>query len=174
MPWNDCLYILVSLVALRLAWKLQYPKPRVKETMKRKLISEVIELVIKTKSRKEKVDIIKSNLCRGLVGILRLNFDADLKLDIDLEVKYRANRKNVWDETLNHSSKTWAVYLAAAPYQRSKKNLKFRSMLERLEPREAQLFLDAANRKLSLGISRHTLSRCFPEIFKTKTRTSEK
>jgi hypothetical protein len=143
-----------------------FPKPRVIKHMKRKLLSEVIKTVQDAKRRADKVNILESNMCPALVGILRMNYDETLELDIDPEITYRPRRELDVIETLNHSSKMWKSFTKESIIPKTKKNLRLKSMLERLEPREAALFLDAANRRINLGISKMVIKKCFPHIFK--------
>lgn len=166
MSINDTIQIVLVLLSLIVCWRIQFPRPKVRPYMKRRLVSDVVKLIQETKSRKQKVDIIKTNLSQALVGILRLNFDSTLELDIDLDLPFDFGRNGTPIQSLSRSSVIWKSFLKTAPHPRSRKNIRLKVMIEGLEPVEAKLFLDAAARKLDLGISRFTLRRCFPEIFK--------
>lgn len=144
-----------------------FPKPRTIPDMKRHLLFEVIEQVKATKKRQEKIDILHTNMCPGLAGILRMNFDHTLELDINLDLQYRERRERDFLDTLNHSSQMWRSFTKQSSIPQSRKNIRLRAMLESLEPREARLFLDAAKQNIRLGISKATLKRCFPQIFKS-------
>lgn len=159
--------ISIIIISLIFCWRIQFPRPKVDEKMKRKLVSDVIKLIQSTKSRRDKVNIIKTNLGKGLVGILRLNYDKSLELDVDLDLDFDFGRNGSPIQSLNKSANIWASFLNNAPHPRSRKNIRFKTMIEGLDPSEALLFLEAANRKIDLGISRFTLRRCFPQIFKT-------
>lgn len=167
MSSYDIIEIIIIIIALILSWNIQFPKPKVDEKMKRKLVSDVIKLIQNTKSRRQKVNIIKTNLGKGLVGILRLNYDKSLQLDVDLDLELDLGRNGTPIQSLNKASNIWASFLTTAPHPRSRKNIRFKIMLEGLEPCEALLFLEAAKRNIDLGISRFTLKRCFPQIFKS-------
>lgn len=148
-----------------------FPKPRVVPGMKRHLVSQVIELVKAAQSRSEKLNIIQTNMSPALFGILRLNFDDELQLDVDLDVKYRPRALNDAIETLNHSTQIWKNFTKESPAVPSKKNLRFKSMLERLEPREAELFIQAAKKQLELGLTKNALKKNFPAIFTNNNRS---
>lgn len=146
-----------------------YPKPKVIKGMKSLLISQVIKNVQEAKGRSDKVNILQSNMCPALVGILRMNFDDDLELDVDLNLQYRPRKEMDWVETLNSSTKTWRGFTKQSIVPQNKKNLRLKAMLESLEPREAALFMDAANKRLRLGMSKSVLSNCFPNLFKSNS-----
>lgn len=133
--------------------------------LKRRLLSEAISDVKATKSRRQKIKILKSNMSPGLVAILRLNFDKKIILDVDLDIKYRERPVNDSIDSINRSSKTWNGLLITGNQTRRKKTLKFRDILEGLDPNEATLLLQAASRKLELGVTWFTLKRCFPKKF---------
>lgn len=160
--------IVGSIISCATVWRLVFPKPKTVNSMKRMLLSDVIKLVQETKPRADKVNILQTNMCPGLIGILRMNFDESLELDVDLNVEYRPRKELDFLNTLNHSSKTWKSFTKESAIPRSKKKLKLKAMLESLEPREALLFLEAANRNLKLGISKTVLNKCFPNLFKDK------
>lgn len=147
-------------------WKLAFPKPKKVEGMTRLLLFQVIELVKAAKGRQDKLDILFTNMCPGLAGILRMNFDESLELDVNLHVPFRKRKELDFLDTLNHSTQIWRSFTKQSAIPTSKKNLKLKAMLESLEPREAELFLEAAKKNIKLGISKHTLRRCFPDIFK--------
>lgn len=150
----------------KVSYRLLFPKPEYKEGMKRRFVFEVVKLVQEAKSRADKVNILHSNLGPGLAGILRMNFDAQLELDVDVDMPYRPRKEHDAIDTLDHSSKIWSTFTKHSRMDRTRKNLRFKSMLESLEPREAELFILAAKRQLKLGLSKVTLSKCLPEIFK--------
>lgn len=163
--------LLLSCIA---ASRVIFPKPKVVESLKRHFLSEVFDLVKETKSRSAKVNIIQTNMCPGLAGLLKMNFDDELELDIDtIDVFYVPRRSKDYLLTLNKSSKMWACFTKSWPSSKARKNLKLRAMLESLEPREAELFLLAANKKLNLGIPKIVLKTCFSKIFKPRPRSSK-
>jgi hypothetical protein len=158
------------IVAARISLRLLFPRPKYNETMKRKYIFEVISLTQEAKSRGEKVDILHTNMSAGLAGILRLNFDPDLFLDVDLDAPYLKRKEHDELETLSHSSKLWHTFTKDSNVPEVRKNLRFKSMLERLEPREAATLIQAAKKQIKIGLSKATLKQCFPQILKTQTR----
>lgn len=161
--WLIAVCISASCVVI---WKLVFPKPKKVEGMTRPLLFQVIELVKAAKGRQAKLDIIFTNMCPGLAGILRMNFDDSLELDVNLDIPFRKRKELDYLDTLNRSTQIWKSFTKQSAIPASKKNLKLKAMLESLEPRESELFLAAARQSIKLGISKHTMRRCFPDIFK--------
>jgi hypothetical protein len=153
----------------RIVYKTLFPRPRFEEDMKRKFVFEVIKLVQEAKRRSDKVSILHTNMGPGLAGILRLNFDATLELDVDLDMPYMARKEMDALDTLNHSSKVWSTFTKQSQIAQVRKNLRFKAMLESLEPREAELFIKAAKRELKLGLSKMTITKCLPQVFKNNS-----
>lgn len=154
------------IVTVSISVRLLFPRPKYNEAMKRKFIFEVIKLVQDATSRSDKLDILHTNMCPGLTGILRLNFDQDLRLDVDLDVAYRPRREHDVLETLNHSAKIWHTFTKESQLPQVRKNLRFKSMLESLDPREAETFIQAAKKQIKIGLSKATLKHCLPQVFK--------
>lgn len=136
--------------------------------MKRRFVFEVIEDVQRTKIRQDKLNILHTNMCPALAGILRLNFDEEIQLDVDLDISYRPRKQLDEMESLNHSAKIWRTFTNQSSMAITRKNLRFKGMLESLEPREAEVFIQAAKRQLKLGLSKLTVSKCLPEVFGKK------
>lgn len=147
-------------------WRLLFPKPKKIDGMSRQLLFQVIDLVKAAKGRQAKLDIIFTNMCPGLAGLLRMNFDDSLELDVNLDIPFRKRKELDFLDTLNHSSQIWKSFTKQSAIPASKKNLKLKAMLESLEPREAELFLEAARKNIKLGISKRTIKVCLPQIFK--------
>lgn len=156
-------YVLL-LCTIAVAWKFLHPRPGFNESMKKRYLSDAIKLVQEAKGRQEKLDILNTNMCSALIGILRMNFDKTLQLDVDLNVLYRPRKKYDSCESLNRASKRWSQFTTESKMPTFKKNIRLRAMLEKLEPGEAELFLIAARRELKLGISAQALQRSFPKV----------
>jgi hypothetical protein len=155
-----------ALVVTGVAYRFLFPRPRYIEAMKRKFVHEVIQLVQSAKGRSEKINILHTNMGSGLAGILKMNFDQQFELDVDIDMTYRPRQERDTLDTLDHSSKVWVTFTNQSKMDLVRKNHRFRCMLESLEPREAQLFLQAAKKQIKLGVSKLTLTKCFPQIFK--------
>lgn len=159
-------YLFIICLALQGIYLCLFPSWGKKDPLfKRRLLSEVVSEIKKTKSRRKKIKFLMANMCPGLEAILRLNFDRKIILDIDLDIKYLERLLNDSIDSINHSSKTWNSLLVTGNQPRKRKTLKFKSILESLDPKEAELLFSAAKRELNLGITWFTIKRCFPKNF---------
>jgi len=149
-------------------YKRLYPKPGVNKAMRRKFMFEVVELIKEKSSRQDKLNAIQSNLCMALVGLLKLNYDSTIKLDVDLDISFRRRQERDYAETLNRSARLWNIFTIESAATRGKKNTRLAAMLERLEPREADLFLKAARKELDLGLSITQLRKAFPQFLRNR------
>jgi hypothetical protein len=141
--------------------------------MRRKLISDLVHEIKAETSRKKKLDIIASNMSPALIGILRLQYDMSVELDVDLNISYRKRKPRDFDVTMSRACKCWHMFTKQAPHSRVRKNGRLKAMLEALEPTEALVFIEAAQRGLGLGLSAAAIEKALPEFFTNLSKGSQ-
>jgi hypothetical protein len=117
------------------------------------LISEIFELVDKAKTKQEKIDILKKYSLPALRGILRINFDPNVKMDLpEGEPPFRKEPdKPIGYQETNLIIEYKRFYIWLDPRQQLSKIRKeklFIEMLEGLHISEAEVILLAKDQKL--------------------------
>ena len=142
-------------------------------------IAEVCEKLTNAKTKPERVDILKKNDTQALRGILRMNYDTSLVLALPEGIPPYTplNRPSGFGETtLKASAKGWYVFVkdAAPDVRQSKRESLFISLLESLDPKEAEILLKAKDRKLELGLTKKVIEEVFPGLIKTEGKSHGK
>ena len=154
--------------------------------MAKKLIPEVLELVQKAKTNKDKVEILKTNAHPALRDILRIQFDADVVSVLpEGAPPYRKD-----DAPEGHSpSSLFKVhrqfkYFFKGPFANQVKPIRregiFLNILESIHPTEADVLVAAKDRKLKVkGLTKALVDEAFPGLIvkavrKTTTQKKEK
>jgi len=157
--------------------------------MARKLVPEVLELVRQAKTKKEKVEILKTNSHPALRDILRIQFDADvISVLPEGAPPYEKD-----DAPAGHSSSSLFrlhkrfKYFFKGPVANQVKPIKRESLfidaLESMHPSESDLLIEVKDRKLK-GITKALVDEAFPGLVvkaykkpaakKTTTKKKEK
>lgn len=136
-------------------------------------ISEIVEKLKSAKTKTERADILKKNDCPALRGILRMNFDDSLVLALPegtppykkLEVP-----SGFGNTTLKATARSWYVFVKelAPTIKQSKRESLFISLLENLDPKEAETLLLAKDRKLDVGLTKKTINEVFPGLIRAE------
>jgi len=117
------------------------------------LVPEILDLVEKTKNKADKVKVLKQNETPGIRGILRLNFDSNVKFDLpEGEPPYKKDKdKPIGYHETNLITEVKRFYIWVDPKQnisRLRKEQLFVEMCEGLHYTEAEVLCLAKDRKL--------------------------
>lgn len=137
-------------------------------------IAEVVDKLEKAQTKSERLDILKANDCGALRGLLRMNFDASLKLALPEGVPpFRKSTSPVGfgETTLKASAKGWYVFSKelAPTLNQTKRESIFISLLEKLDAKEAEILLNAKDRKLNLGLTKKLIDEVFPGLIRSES-----
>lgn len=135
-------------------------------------VAEVVDRLKSAKSKTERVQILKENDSNALRGILRMNFDKTLTLDLpkgEPPFKKLEVPPGFGKTTLKASSTGWYVFVKelSPDLRQSKRESIFISLLESLEPKEASILVQAKDRKLDLGLTQKVIDEAFPGLIKS-------
>jgi hypothetical protein len=147
--------------------------------MKNITIADLIDGLKKAKSKTERANLLKSNDCAALRGLLRMNFDTTLELSLpqgEPPYKKLSCPPGFGETTLKASAKGWYVFLkgTSPTLKQSKREQLFIQLLEQLDPTEAQILLDAKDRKLQMGVTRKLIDEVFPGLIKSEVKVNGK
>ena len=139
-------------------------------------VGEVVEKLQNAKNNNERVEILKNNDSQALRGILRMNYDKSLVLDLPVgSPPYKVNQNPVGfgDTTLKASAKGWYVFSEklSPKLKQSKRESIFINLLEMLDSRESQILIDAKDRKLNLGLTKKVIEDAYPNLIKAEVGT---
>lgn len=142
-------------------------------------VAEVIRLLKSAKTKNERVEILKKNDTPALRGILRMNYDVDLKLALpDGIPPYKPLNvpQGFGETTLKTSARGWYVFIKekSPNLKQSKRESIFISLLESLDPVEAEILVSAKDRKLDLGLTKKAIDEVFPGLIKSEGKTNGK
>ena len=117
------------------------------------LVPEVLDLVEKAKNKADKVQVLKQNETLGVRGILRLNFDTNVKFDLpEGEPPYKKDKdRPIGYQPANLITEVKRFYIWVDPKQnisRLRKEQLFVEMCEGLHYTEAEVLCLAKDRKL--------------------------
>ena len=137
--------------------------------MARKLVPEVLELVRQAKTKKEKVEILKSNSHPALKDILRIQFDADVVSVLPEGAP--PYEKDEAPEGYSSSSlfkihKRFKYFFKGAvanQVQPVRRESLFIEALESMHPSESELLIQVKDRKLK-GITKALVDEAFPGL----------
>lgn len=160
--------VVFSILGARVVYRFVFPKPKVMSEMKRKLVSDVIKSAQDAPSKYLKVNILESNMSPALIGILRMNYDENFTLDVDLDIAYKPPKHKECMISMNRAARSWHLFTEDSHLSRAIKNRKFKTMLESLDPREAALFLQAARKEIDIGLTKLVMRRCFAKLLKSR------
>lgn len=141
------------------------------------LVPEILDLVEKTKTKADKVQVLKQNETPGLRGILRLNFDTNVNFDLpEGEPPFRKDKdRPIGYQPANLITEVKRFYIWVDPKQnisRLRKEQLFVEMCEGLHYTEAEVLCLAKDRKLKeryKGLSDDLVREAFPGLIPPKT-----
>ncbi len=142
-------------------------------------VAEVVQLLKSAKTKNERTQILKTHDSPALRGILRMNYDASLVLSLpEGKPPYTpmAVPQGFGNTTLKVSAKGWYVFNRenTPNLRQSKREAMFISLLEALDPVEAEILLAAKDKKLELGLTKKAIDEVFPGLIKSEGKTNGK
>ena len=142
-------------------------------------ISEVCDRLKAAKTKTERIQILKNNDNPALRGLLRMNYDASLVLALpEGEPPYQKSTKpaGFGNTTLKASVRGWYVFVKelSPNVRQSKRESLFINLIESLDSKEAQILLDAKDRKLDLGLTKKVIDEVFPGLIKSEGKSNGK
>src|SRR6056300_701840 len=133
------------------------------------LVSEILELVAKAKTKKEKVNVLLQNDSPILKAILRINFDPNVTMDLpEGAPPYKKDESPIGHQPTTLNLEYRKFYLWLDPKQsisKIKKESLFVEMLESLHYTEADVIIAAKDRQLSKsykGLTESLVREAFP------------
>lgn len=142
-------------------------------------IAELCEKLKVAKTKTDRIDILRQNDTQALRGILRMNYDASLVLALP-EGAPPYKKLNVpvgfGETTLKATARGWYVFAkeGAPQLSQSKRESLFISLLESLDPKEAEILINAKDRKLDLGLTKKVIDEVFPGLIKSEGKIDGK
>jgi len=140
------------------------------------LVPEILDLVEKTKSKADKVQVLRQNETPGVRGILRLNFDTNVKFDLpEGEPPYKKDKdRPIGYQPANLITEVKRFYIWVDPKQnisRLRKEQLFVEMCEGLHYTEAEVLCLAKDRKLKeryKSLNEDLVREAFPGLIPPK------
>ena len=140
------------------------------------LVPEVLDLVEKAKNKADKVQVLKQNETPGVRGILRLNFDTNVKFDLpEGEPPYKKDKdRPIGYQPANLITEVKRFYIWVDPKQnisRLRKEQLFVEMCEGLHYTEAEVLCLAKDRKLKeryKSLNEDLVREAFPGLIPPK------
>lgn len=135
-----------------------------------KLIYEVLELVSKAKSKKEKVEILKQNETWGLKDVIRGSMDSTVAWNLPPGAPpYTAALEQSVPANLQRENTKFAYLVKGGKgdelpaYKRE--NI-FIGMLEGIHPKDAELLVAMINKETPKGLTKPVVEEAFPGLLK--------
>jgi hypothetical protein len=144
----------------------------------RNSIAEVFDELKKARFNGDRIFILRKNDSMALRGLLKMNYDKSLTLALPPGVP-PYNKKSVpvgfGDATLLTSAKGWYIFSkeTAPNLTQTKREFMFISLLESLDPKEAEILLLAKDRKLNLNLTHKVINDVFPGLIKDFLESAE-
>lgn len=114
-------------------------------------IWEILEAVGEATKRESKAKILMDNDSVALRSIMRLNFDPDLVIYVSDKLEWTpAPNSSEWYTTLKNETKQLVPLVKKNGMAQDRADYKFISILESMDPRDAQILLDVKNKKLKV------------------------
>jgi len=135
---------------------------------KLKYVYEVIEAVQETKSKKEKVEILKTNNAAAVGDYLRGTYDATIKWNLPGgEPPYQPSEEHNAPSNFMRKNVDLKWFVKGGPGDKLpayKREGMFIAMLEAIHPKDAELVINMINKKKIAGITKATISEAFPNL----------
>lgn len=137
-------------------------------------IAEIVGKLKSAKTKTERIDILKNNDCAALRGIIRMNFDESLVLALPAgrpPFKQATVPDGFGKTSLKASAKGWYVFIQelSPNVKQSRRESIFIQLLESLDKSEAEILVQAKDRKLDLGLTKKAINEVFPGLIKSES-----
>jgi hypothetical protein len=134
-------------------------------------IAEVFKKINEARFNGDRVFILRKHDSSALRGLLKMNYDRSLVLSLPPGVPPFKKKKvpvGFGDTTLLTSAKTWYVFSKelSPTLTQAKREFLFITLLEALDPEEAEILLQAKDRKLKLNLTAKVINEAFPDLIK--------
>lgn len=134
-----------------------------------KYVYEVIDAVVKEKSRKEKIRILVDNDHWALKDILLGTLSEDLEFNLPAgEPPYNPSEGHNAPSNLKRRHKEFRNFVKGGPGDRLpayKREGMFIGLLEAIHPQDALLVIAMINKKKPKGITKALVEEAFPDLF---------
>lgn len=135
-----------------------------------KYIFEILEEVSKTKSKADKVAILKSNESWALKDVIRGSMDPVVKWNLPTgEPPYTASEARSHPTNLLRENTKFTYFVKGGKgdsLPAFKRENIFLGILEGIHPSDAQLLLDMINKKIPKGLTKPIVEEAFPGLLK--------
>jgi hypothetical protein len=146
--------------------------------MKRLSVAEIVDLLKKAKTKNERAELLKTHDCPTLRGLLRMNLDTSLVLALpEGAPPYKPASDEGFDgASLRATHKLWYLFVEELSPQvkQYKREQIFIEMLESLIPQEAEILIEAKDRKLDLGVTKKLVNEVFPGLIRSEVKSNGK
>jgi hypothetical protein len=134
-------------------------------------IAEVFKKINEARFNGDRVFILRKHDSSALRGLLKMNYDRSLVLSLPPGAPPFKKKKvpvGFGDTTLLTSAKTWYVFSKelSPTLTQAKREFLFITLLEALDPEEAEILLQAKDRKLKLNLTAKVINEAFPNLIK--------
>lgn len=135
-----------------------------------KLVHEVLELVRKKKTKKEKVEVLKQNESWALKDIIMGCMDPRFTWNLPAgEPPYTPNRPESAPSNLLKEHKKFKYFVKGGPGDKMpsfKRENIFLGMLEGIDPDDARLLIKMINKETPEGLTKPIVNEAFPGLLK--------
>lgn len=135
------------------------------------MISDVINNVIKAKSKKQKIEILRNNETWALKDILRGTYDKTVQWNIPTgRPPFQENEGHNAPSNLIKKHKDFITFVKGGPgdsMQKVKREKSFIILLESVAPPESELILNMINKIPIKGVTKTVVKEAFPNLIKT-------
>jgi hypothetical protein len=133
-----------------------------------KLVYEIIDLVRKQKTKKEKVDILKANESWALKDILRGTYDPRVQWNIpEGQPPFRPSREESVPGNLLRENTKFRYFVKGGEgdkLPKVKREAMFLGLLEGIHPKDAELVIAMINKTAINGITKPIVQEAFPGL----------
>lgn len=141
-------------------------------------IAEVFKKINEVRFNGDRVFILRQNDSMALRGLLKMNYDQSLVLDLPPGAPPYKKKKvpvGFGDTTLLTSAKTWYVFSRklSPNLPQAKREFLFITLLESLDPQESEILLQAKDRALKLNLTAKVINEAFPDLIKDYVNISD-
>jgi hypothetical protein len=115
-------------------------------------IWEVLAAVDKQKSRAGKAKVLMDNDTVALRSVMRINFDPDLIIYVSDDLEWTpAPHSGCWYTTLKNETRNLVPLVRKGAMPQERADYKFISILESMDPRDANILMKAKDKKLKVN-----------------------
>jgi hypothetical protein len=135
-----------------------------------KLIYEVLQLVSKAKTKKDKIAILKEHESWALKDIIRGSMDSNIIWNLPLGAPpYTPSPEHSAPANLHRENMRFKYFVTGGEGDRLpavKREQIFIGILEGIDPNDAELVVDMINKKPPAGVTRAIVNEAFPGLLK--------